>query len=231
MADPNEDKIDFQKLEKELSYAMEADAKYWRENDAKFRAVEQRVETYEQFRDIVAASHLKPLDRGDKEGLGRPRQQPWNPYGGTLSNTDLESRKNESLKVSTKLPSNGHEFIQQWKRLGECEQEKYNYLLQFNADQLFSIFKNEISFGLLGEILKLFNLYFTEDNLENVFLILWQLSNTNRFSLSIDFLSKEEKKDRDELMDKLQRTFECGLETKIDCDLNSLRKLYGCKTA
>lgn len=50
MADLKEDKIDFIKLERELENAIKADAKYWRENDAKLRAVEQRVESYEQFR-------------------------------------------------------------------------------------------------------------------------------------------------------------------------------------
>ena len=64
----NDDKIDFSKLEKELAAAVEADAKYQRENDAKFRAVEQRVGSYEEFRDIVAASHLKPLDKKDLTG-------------------------------------------------------------------------------------------------------------------------------------------------------------------
>lgn len=60
--------IDFHKLEKELALAVEADAKYVRENDAKFRAVEQRVASYEEFRDIVGASHLKPLERKDLTG-------------------------------------------------------------------------------------------------------------------------------------------------------------------
>ena len=60
--------IDFQKLEKELASAVEADAKYQRENDAKFRAVEQRVASYEEFRDIVNAAHLKPLERKDITG-------------------------------------------------------------------------------------------------------------------------------------------------------------------
>ena len=60
--------IDFRKLEKELALAVEADAKYNRENDAKFRAVEQRVASYEEFRDIVCAAHLKPLDRKDITG-------------------------------------------------------------------------------------------------------------------------------------------------------------------
>ena len=62
------DGIDFRKLEKELALAVEADAKYVRENDAKFRAVEQRVASYEEFRDIVNAAHLKPLERKDITG-------------------------------------------------------------------------------------------------------------------------------------------------------------------
>lgn len=61
--------IDFRKLENELALAVEADEKYLRENDAKFRAVNQRVGSYEEFRDIVSAAHLKPLERKDTTGL------------------------------------------------------------------------------------------------------------------------------------------------------------------
>ena len=50
MVSRNEDKVDFGKLEKELSDAVEADERYWRENDAKFRAVNQKVATYDEFR-------------------------------------------------------------------------------------------------------------------------------------------------------------------------------------
>ena len=42
--------IDFGKLERELHKAVEADARYWRENDAKFRAVNQKVGSYDEFR-------------------------------------------------------------------------------------------------------------------------------------------------------------------------------------
>ena len=63
-----EEGIDFRKLERELALAVEADEKYDRENSAKFRAVEQRVGSYEEFRDIVSAAHLKPLDRKDITG-------------------------------------------------------------------------------------------------------------------------------------------------------------------
>ena len=49
-------------VETELNTMLEQDNRYWRENDAKFRAVAQNA-TYEQFEDIVKASHLKPLDK------------------------------------------------------------------------------------------------------------------------------------------------------------------------
>ena len=44
--------MDFNKLEKELFGVMEKDDKYWRENDAKFRAAKQMA-SYEEFENIV----------------------------------------------------------------------------------------------------------------------------------------------------------------------------------
>jgi len=56
--------MDFNKLEKELFGVMQKDDKYWRENDAKFRAAKQMA-SYEEFENIVKASHLKPLEKSD----------------------------------------------------------------------------------------------------------------------------------------------------------------------
>ena len=50
MVSKQNDTIDFGKLEAEVYDAVDADDKYQRENDAKFRAVNQRVATYEEFR-------------------------------------------------------------------------------------------------------------------------------------------------------------------------------------
>jgi hypothetical protein len=49
MANFNLDENDFQKFERGWETEIEKDAKYWRENDAKLRAVKS-VETYEEFR-------------------------------------------------------------------------------------------------------------------------------------------------------------------------------------
>ena len=44
--------MDFDKLESQLKSQMEKDDKYWRENDAKFRAAKQMA-TYDEFVEIV----------------------------------------------------------------------------------------------------------------------------------------------------------------------------------
>lgn len=46
----HKDVIDFAALERELSSAIESERRYKRENDAKLRAVDQNVASYEQFR-------------------------------------------------------------------------------------------------------------------------------------------------------------------------------------
>lgn len=46
------EKIDVDRIERELVNALAADRKYSRENDAKIRAVTQRVATYDEFRYI-----------------------------------------------------------------------------------------------------------------------------------------------------------------------------------
>jgi len=57
MVSRKEDKVDFAKLEKELANAVEADQRYWRENDAKLRAVNQKVATYDEFRYVACLAH------------------------------------------------------------------------------------------------------------------------------------------------------------------------------
>ncbi|KAK7944307.1 hypothetical protein WMY93_000035 [Mugilogobius chulae] len=77
MSAPDRGLIDFRALEKELRGSLRSEEKYQRENAAKLRAVNQRVGSYDEFRSLVLASHLKPLEKHDLQGA--PRKQPWNP--------------------------------------------------------------------------------------------------------------------------------------------------------
>ncbi|KAF3700672.1 Coiled-coil domain-containing protein 103 Protein schmalhans [Channa argus] len=77
MAMSQRDVINFPALEQELQMAVESERGYLRENEAKLRAVSQKVGSYSEFRDLVLTCHLKPLEKKDKDGA--PRKQPWNP--------------------------------------------------------------------------------------------------------------------------------------------------------
>ncbi|XP_053550347.1 coiled-coil domain-containing protein 103 [Bombina bombina] len=190
--------IDFCELERELDAAVAADLKYKRENDAKFRAISQKVASYEEFRDIVLASNLKPLDRKDK--LSGERKQPWNvPATVNHSSGDIDSvMLNEELPAE---PKNAFEFTRDWRRLKA--ENKFDYLLQLGAEKLSRIFHPEISSGLLGEFICIL-----EKNVDNVhqdlvLQILEGLAKTQRFDLNLAFLSKAERDSCQKLFAKL----------------------------
>ena len=44
------EEINLSKLEKEVNDAVAAEKLYWQQNDAKFRAINQKVATYDEFR-------------------------------------------------------------------------------------------------------------------------------------------------------------------------------------
>ncbi|XP_063951708.1 coiled-coil domain-containing protein 103-like isoform X2 [Lytechinus pictus] len=220
MADLKEDRIDFNKLEKELNAAVEADASYWRENDAKLRAMEQRVETYDQFRDMVAAAHIKPLDKKDKIGQSK-RQQPWNPFSSSstapTAAQDTGSQV-QSIITKVKIPKNGHEFTKEWRNRKKSPGSCYSYLLDLGGETLSRIFRSEISFGLLGEIITALDNDAEEGHCGKVANILMCLTRAGRFSLSLDFLNKSEKEALSKLINKLEQWGQAGGKTRKNSD-------------
>jgi len=138
-----DEEINVNKLRKELGAAVQADENYWRENEAKFRAVRQKVSTYEEFRcgtrqvahavlgvvavcynrDIVKASHLQPLEKKDLTGV-TPGRQPWNVVSSTGGVHPTPS-STDQLTVTENKPRNCQEFLREWRRLGDDMAAKY----------------------------------------------------------------------------------------------------------
>lgn len=226
--------IDFSKLEKELFAAVEEDARYQRENDAKFRAVEQKVASYEEFKDIVAASHLRPLEKKDSEGLHN-RKQPWNQYADKQSGKALQNTDN-LVPHGVKVPKNSHEFLQHWRQYGSDKSGKYSYLCEIGSPKLCEIFKAEIAMGLLGEITDVLYENWNAVDVYGVYQILYGLSGVKRFDLSLQFLSSHEKQTIEKLFSNLEDTMKnmkVELDTRVTIDENSLRVLkesYGIKS-
>ena len=101
------------------------------------------------------------------------------------------------------VPKTDHEFTRDWRRLCKTRDDKYKFLCQVGGEQMAKIFKAEISLGLLGEFIEILNGCWNDADFVNIFCILSSLTKTNRFSLSLQFLSNTERDLVAELFKKL----------------------------
>ncbi|XP_078385970.1 dynein axonemal assembly factor 19 isoform X1 [Cetorhinus maximus] len=210
--------LDFKALESELQTALFLDEKHKRENDAKFRAVHQKVGSYEEFRDIVLASHLKPLDLRDKLGA---RNQPWNICARSTSTKD--SVQVGLSKHPNSQPKTAAEFSRDWRRYYSTEPEKYNFLLNLGGQLLGSIFHAEIGFGFLGEFLVILCNHFQPTDGQAIYWILLHLSQTQRFDLNVDFLNGREREKGMRLFQMLQQELHGPLRLGSEAELEAVQ--------
>ena len=109
------------------------------------------------------------------------------------------------------IPKSGPDFVQRWKRLGKSVEDRRQFLISIGADKISELFKTEVSGGLLGEFLECF-IDFTADQAVCVLDILEAFTKSQRFSLSVAFLSKKEKDMISTLFAKLR-----DLSNSSDC--------------
>ncbi|NXP04576.1 CC103 protein, partial [Thinocorus orbignyianus] len=189
-------------LERELREAVAADEKRERENEAKLRALRQRVPSYQEFRNIVLASHLKPLEKKDKMGIRR--NVLWNPC--TAHAKAPPASDVEISQELDQLPRTSAEFYRDWRRCLKSGKEKYQFLLELGGKALGGIFQADLGFGLLGEFLTVLAENICHEDRDAVLQILQSLSGTKRFGLNVDLLSESEKESSRDLFRKLQNT-------------------------
>ena len=189
------------RLESELNSVLEQDSRYWTENDAKFRAVAQNV-SYEQFEEIVKASHLKPLEKHDKSQLSNPKNTIWNSVSNDkrdkISNTDIKT-SDESVKIIYE-PKNVAEFYTSWR--SKEPSDRISFIKDIGQSKLKEIFATEVPSELVVDIVETFH-HFKASEIIVVVQTLELLSETKRFSLTVEFLSKREKQAVAELMERL----------------------------
>ncbi len=129
------------------------------------------------------------------------------------------------LQKIEKLPSNGVEFTRNWTRHCTTNKEKYDFLLQVGAHNLAKIFKSEISFGHLADMLEVM-MDFEEVHVTQVVAILESLSQTGRFGLSLQFMSSKEKENCSKLFEKLDSTVTFQAESELQGKLQNLIDVY-----
>ncbi|NXJ01982.1 CC103 protein, partial [Psophia crepitans] len=150
-------------------------------------------------RNIVLASHLKPLEKKDK--LGTRRNVLWNPCaarGKAPQAIDVEIPQELD-----KLPRTSAEFYRDWRRCLKSGKEKYQFLLELGGEALGRMFQADLGFGLLGEFLAVLAENVCREDRGAVLQILQSLAGTKRFGLNVDLLSESEKESGRDLFRKL----------------------------
>ncbi|UJR22641.1 hypothetical protein I4U23_025681 [Adineta vaga] len=183
--------IDLRKLAKNFSDEKSKEDRHWQRNDAKFRAVHQRCSTYDQFRQIVEASHLRPLDRNETLTLER-RPISWNQPSTKCSSSDVSIHSESTpvyQQITLSTPKNITEFIQQWRRMED--NMKLEYLCRVNNFE--HLFQTDIPADLLHELPLLYQLDSSEKNAVLIVDVLLNLSKSKRFELIKSFLTEKDK--------------------------------------
>ncbi|XP_075225825.1 dynein axonemal assembly factor 19 isoform X2 [Lycorma delicatula] len=180
-------KINFSDLHEELKKAIENDKRYWLENDAKFRAVNQHVSSYEEFRNIVKASHLKPIEH--KNLLGNCKGCIWNTVSSHKTENfsagekqkvmDQQELKNNFVSDNSECNSVATDgFIKKFRSCTTVE-ERFQLLQSICSSDSQVLFKTEIPVGLLGEIIEVLSIFPpSTQNMVIVCRILEQLTQT-----------------------------------------------------
>ena len=218
--------IDVEKLQNQVKKEVLAEQKYWRENDAKLRAIEQRVPTYEDFRQIVLASHLKPLDKGEtlRDDKGQiSTKKVWN---SVANEANVSSQISDQIEAQNHLnyvnikPKNSLEFVKIWRQLNSNTESEWNFLTNIGNELMLKIFTPEINGDILGKFLILFEFKltqnYTKQDIDFIVSLLKMFVTCKRFSLNLMFLKDTE-------IDACKRLFEY-LEN-LDIEMNKLKLL------
>ncbi|NWI58614.1 CC103 protein, partial [Calyptomena viridis] len=201
-------------LERELRAALTEDERRQREGEAKLRALRQGVPGYREFRDIVLASHLKPLEKKDR--LGQRRNVLWNPCAAPAKAPP--TCPEEFPQELDQLPGTAVEFHRDWRRCLKSGTEKYQFLLELGGEALGRIFWADVGFGLLGEFLTVLAENIRPGDRAAILQILQSLAGTKRFGLNVDLLSQSEKERSRDLFRKLQNmSRDCQATGQPDC--------------
>ncbi|EFN81069.1 Coiled-coil domain-containing protein 103 [Harpegnathos saltator] len=188
--------MDYKSLEEELHAALAADELYKLQNDAKLRAVEQGVPTYEHFRQMVNAAHLKPLDRNDvKPKIGVQ----WNPVSNSTRHPIAsaiwrKSKRAEGNKRDVKAEASEacEDFLRHWRTL-EDYSERLAYMWGLRHVLQTRIFRVEIPTFFLGDLMNVCLHCVSEvDDVTQIIEILDILSTCSRFDLTVYFMTKDE---------------------------------------
>ena len=156
-----------QRLAKDLSEAFAIDAKYKAEDDMKKRAI-VTARSYDEFKNLVAAAQLKPIDAGDiaRKSVTHANRSLLSSGGGVVRDAPLGfdlrgGRAAEGVAAPrpllsatpTGLPANWAEFDRAWRRLPKERPHRAAFLAALGEPSLVRMFTLDLDGELLGDVL------------------------------------------------------------------------------
>ncbi|KAF8570778.1 hypothetical protein P879_00374 [Paragonimus westermani] len=206
-----------------MNAAVAKDTRYWLENDTKIRAVEQGVPTYEHFRQLVAGCHLRPMDKAELASLAKS-QTGWT--HGRPSDTVLSTSCIPAKPPELQIPLSPQKFYSKWQLLqkqsdlSETDRQwRLCDLIFTQTPQLFrDLFDSGLGASMLPELLGVMtHAYLVSSFVDPPFISTMKdlsmrilstiqcFSESDQFSMAVEFLSSAELQTVRNLFDQVER--------------------------
>jgi len=224
-------------LQRSMLGALEHDQKKQQVNDAKLRAVAQRVE-YDDFEKLVLGAHLKPV---------KPRSQQSADVSKHFDHFVLPKYEAQPVAgpvrpvapataAAAAPPKNSNEFMRTWRRQCKTTRDKFAYLRGIEPETLPLLFRTELEPGTFDGIVEALRECVLLDAKEDrnaatphvawLSQLLQQIGRINRFDLTLDFAEKGTTAIIADLLDMLDGCLAAG-EGELDkADIDALRMVY-----
>lgn len=187
-------------LQRDMLQALDFDQKKTQLNDAKLRAVAQKVE-YDDFEKLVKGAHLKPLKPRSQQSADISKQFDGFVMGKYESGSAQKPGATSSAAASSeprKAPATAPEFLRVWRRQCKTAAEKCAYLRLLEPELLPALFRTELEPAVFDGIVGAMCTRLAEpteeaaaaDEVAWVEQMLAHIARINRFELTLDFADK-----------------------------------------
>lgn len=156
--------INTKKLAKELRGALDHDVRYRQVDNMKKRAI-RIAPSYDDFKAMVACSHLKTLNRKEIEDL-KTSKRGWqkNKINDSNNNAIILEKEIQSMQkvincdleiIDTKFikPKNPMEFERDWRRLPKDMDHKVKYLIKVGSKRVKSLLEKDGNAEIFEQVL------------------------------------------------------------------------------
>jgi len=131
-------------MQRDMLGALDYDQKKQQVNDAKLRAVKQRVE-YDDFEKLVLGAHLKPIKPKTQHGVDTSK--PFDCF--VLPKYEAKPAIGPAMPAAAAppaaaLPKTSNEFLRIWRRQLKTPEERFAYIRKMEPESLPGIFRTEL---------------------------------------------------------------------------------------